>query len=99
MTTNRKYRNDLKTGTGIHKFMIPASADLLTAPLNVVCNRRFGAGRGQGSQSEDFLQSTGLYHPFESQKRTGADRHLRQGMRGAEGNGLFSRRTDSGNSH
>ena len=38
MTTNRKYRNDLKTGTGIHKFMIPASADLLTAPLNVVCS-------------------------------------------------------------
>lgn len=38
MTTNRKYRNDLKTGTGIHKFMIPASADLLTAPLYVVCS-------------------------------------------------------------
>lgn len=38
--------------------------------------RRFGAGRGQGSQSEDFLQSTGLYHPFDPKKRTGADQDI-----------------------
>lgn len=41
MNRDRKYRNDLKTGTGIHKFMIPAGADLLIAPANFQCGDDF----------------------------------------------------------
>ncbi len=37
MNPNRKYKNDLETGTGIHNFILPKNVDLLVAPENVMC--------------------------------------------------------------
>ena len=34
MNAKLKFRNDLKTGTGIRRFMQPANSDVLSAPQN-----------------------------------------------------------------